>query len=51
MPYKQFDLQSDPSLCRCFAALPVYLQECFMQGGTLHRTAEELQRCAEHLMK
>lgn len=44
-------IENDPAMQQYFNALPPYVQENIKQAGTDICSLEELQRCAENLMR
>ncbi len=44
-------LTQDPEIQQCFRSLPAYIQETIHQSGVTITSKQQLQQCADHLMK
>ena len=48
---KSDPLTQDPAIRQCFDSLPPYVQETVKQSGVEITSREQLQQCANHLLK
>ena len=48
---KSDPLTQDPMIRQCFDSLPPYVQETVKQSGVEITSREQLQQCANHLLK
>ena len=44
-------LTQDPEIRQCFQSLPAYVQETIHQSGVEITSKQQLQQCADNLMK